>query len=205
MDSQPSASRSRKILRSAVVVGALGAIAAAGTFSAFSSTTSNDGNSFAAGTVYISDNDANAALYSLTNQKPGVTTEKCIKVTYTGSLDSDVRIYTDSTVNAFAQYVNLTITPGTQATSTFPDCTAFVADSGGAIYNGTLSNFASTKNSYDNGVSDYPGASATKWVTNDAVVYKVAVSVQDTNNANAGNASGYTSGSHKFIWEARSQ
>lgn len=196
--------RARQLLLSVLIVGMVG-LATFATFSAFSSTTENAGNSFAAGTVYISDNDAGSAMYSLTNQKPGTTTSKCIKVTYSGSLDADVKLYTTSTIGSVGQYVNLTITPGTQVTSVFPDCTGFVADATGALYSGTLAGFASTHGSYAAGLADFPGTLATKWVTNDSVVYRFDVSVQDNNAANGGSSGSLSTGSHTFTWEARNQ
>jgi len=192
----------RKVLLSLLVVGALGTIVGLGAFSAFSSTTTNSGNSFTAGSVVIGDNDSNLALYSLTNQKPGVTTDRCIKVTYSGSLDSTVKLYTTTPVNASAQYINLTIQKGTQSGTPSPwnDCTGFTADtSGGTPYTGTLSNFASTSTDWNNGLAVNPGA-ATQWAQNDALVYKFSTSVQDTPPAQ--NAS---SGAHTFTWEAQNQ
>jgi len=190
-----------KVLLTALCVGALGSLAAMGVFGAFSATTTNAGNTITAGTVAIADNDAGAAMYSLTNAKPGESVSKCIKVTYTGSLDADVRIYTTSTIGALGQYVELTITPGTQATSTFPSCTGFTPDSGGALYSGTLANFATTRNSYANGVVDYPG-SATKWAANESVVYQVTATLQSSAPEAA---QGATTGAHTFTWEARNQ
>ncbi len=190
-----------KVLLTALCVGALGSLAAMGVFGAFSSTTSNAGNTITAGTVAIADNDAGAAMYSLTAAKPGESVSKCIKVTYTGSLDADVHIYTTSTIGSLGQYVDLTITPGTQTTSTFPSCTGFTADSGGALYTGTLQSFGTTKNSYANGVVDYPG-SGTKWATNEAVVYQVTATLQ---SSAPDAAQGLTTGAHTFTWEARNQ
>ena len=190
-----------KVLLTALCVGALGSLAAMGVFGAFSATTTNAGNSIAAGTVAIADNDAGAAMYSLAAAKPGDSVSKCIKVTYTGSIDADVRIYTTSTIGSLGQYVDLTITPGTQATSTFPSCTGFTADASGALYSGTLQNFGSTKNSYANGVVDNPG-SGTKWATNEAVVYQVTATLQ---SSAPDTAQGLTTGSHTFTWEARNQ
>ena len=57
-------SRGRKALLSLLLVGVIGTVAGVGTYSAFSATTVNPGNTFAAGTVVISDNDANAAMYT---------------------------------------------------------------------------------------------------------------------------------------------
>jgi hypothetical protein len=192
---------STKVLLTALCVGALGSFAAMGVFGAFSATTTNAGNTITAGTVAIADNDAGAAMYSITNAKPGESVSKCIKVTYTGSIDADVHIYTSSTIGALGQYVDLTITPGSQATPTFPSCTGFTADSGGALYTGTLANFATTKNTYANGVVDYPG-SGTKWAANEAVVYQVTATLQSS--APEG-AQGATTGAHTFTWEARNQ
>jgi hypothetical protein len=192
---------STKVLLTALCVGALGSLAAMGVFGAFSSTTTNAGNTITAGTVAIADNDAGAAMYSIASAKPGESVSKCIKVTYTGSLDADVHIYTGSTIGSLGQYVDLTITPGTQTTSTFPSCTGFTADPGGAIYTGTLQNFGSTKNSYANGVVDYPG-SGTKWATNESVVYQVTAALQ---SSAPDAAQGLTTGAHTFTWEARNQ
>src|SRR5262249_47178128 len=139
---------------------------------------------------------------SVTNAKPGESVTKCIKVTYTGNLDSDVRIFTTSSIGSLGQYVDLTITPGTQSSSTFPSCTGFVADSGGALFTRTPANFGTNKNSYANGVSDYPGTSATKWVANDAVVYQITATLQ---SGAPDAAQGLTTGAHTFTWEARNQ
>ena len=188
---------SRKILLTLLVVGVLGGVAVVGTLSAFSSTTTNTDNSFAAGTVTLTDNDSGAVLYSVSNQKPGVDTVKCIELTYSGSLDTDVTLYTPSTVNASAQYINLTIEKGTSDTSTFPDCGTFTAEA--TIFNGTLADFASTRNSYASGILAFPGAQ-TAWAEDDTLVYRFTLSVQDDNAAQ-----GASSGLHTFTWEARNQ
>ena len=187
----------RKIFLTCAVLASVTTVAGFVTFSAFSSTTSNSGNTFDAGSVVLADNDSGAAMYTVSNQKPGQSTVKCIKLTYTGSLDADVKLYTTSSVNASAQYLDLVVEKGTSDTSTFPNCGTFTSQS--TLYSGTLSNFASTKNSYANGIAAYPG-SATKWVANDTLVYRFTVSVQDSNSAQ-----GATSGSHAFTWQANSQ
>ena len=64
----------RKLLLSCLVLGVVGAAAGFSTFSAFSGTTTNSGNTFATGTVTISDNDAGGALYNVPNALPGVNT-----------------------------------------------------------------------------------------------------------------------------------
>jgi hypothetical protein len=187
------------MLRALVGIGLAGAAAAFGTVSSFSASTSNPDDLIATGTVAIADNDSDTAMYSLSNAKPGTTVDRCIKVTYTGSLDADVKLYAAGTVAALGPYVDLQITPGTQASSTFADCTGFVADAGGAIFNGTLDGFFTTKTSYATGIAFNPGG-ATKWAQNNTAVFRFRVTVQD-NQA----AAGKTTGLHGFTWEARNQ
>jgi predicted ribosomally synthesized peptide with SipW-like signal peptide len=194
--------KKEKVLLSFLLIGVLGGLAGLGVYSAFSSTTTNSGNDFTTGSVTISDNDSNQALYSVTNQKPGDSpTSSCIKVTYTGSLAADVKLYTSSSIGAVGQYVDLTITPGTQSSSTFPDCTGFTADGSGPIYSGTLQNFASSHSSYANGLVDYPG-STSAWNQNNSVVYQFTVSLQ---SGAPDSAQGLSTGSHAYTWEARNQ
>ena len=197
-------SKTRKMLITLLVIGVVGTLAGVGTFSAFSSTTDNTGNSFDAGTVYIADNDAGSAMYNVTNAKPATTVTKCIKVTYTGTLDADVKLYTTSTVNALGSYIDLTIDKGTlSGANTFPNCTNYVNETSG-IFSGTLANFTTTKNNYTNGIAVNPGA-GTKWVTNDYVVYRFTLTLQDNNAANGGAGGALLSGAHSFTWEARNQ
>jgi hypothetical protein len=190
-----------KILRTLVVLGLLACIAGAGVFSALSSQTDNPGNVVTAGTVTLGDNDAGSAVYTLTAAKPGDSQTSCIKVTYTGSLDANVRIYTPSTIGALGPNVNLKVEPGSQASPSFPSCAGFIPDAGGALFEGTLASFGSEKNSYANGVVDFPGA-GTKWATNDSVVYRVTATL----SASAPDAAqGQTTGTHVIRWEAQNQ
>ncbi len=194
--------KTRKLLLTALTVSVVGSILAFGTFSAFSSSTENPGNNFDAGTVYISDNDANSALYNVTNRKPGDFVERCIKVTYGGSFTSTVKLYLPDTINAqVGDYTSLTITSGTGDQA---DCSNFTADvSGSNVYTGELDDFATSHNSWANGLVDNPLAQSS-WVTNDAVTYKFRVELQDDNGANKpGGGTGYQSGTHKYVWEAR--
>jgi len=193
--------RKEKGLLSVLLVGLLGGVAGLGVFGAFSSTTTNPNNEFSVGSVTIGDNDSGQALYSVSNRKPGDSVTSCIKVTFSGTLPSNVRLYTTSTIGTVGQYIDLVITPGTQASSTFPDCTGFTPDASGAIYTGTLSNFAATKNSYANGVVDFPGATSS-WTQNNAVVYRFQVTLQ---SSPPDSIQGQTTGQHAFTWEAREQ
>lgn len=192
--------RSRKLLASLLVLSALGGLSGAASLSAFFSSSDNQGQTFAAGTVHVSDDDVNAAMFDLTSQKPGTTTERCIRVTYDGSLGAEVRLHTDSTIGGLGPYLNLTITPGTGSGGAFPSCASFTPDSAGPLYNGTLAAFRSTHSSWATGLVDQgPGAAAT-WTTNDSVVYRFAVSVQDNDAAR-----NQSTGSHRFLMEARNE
>ncbi len=193
--------RSRKMLLTLLVIGVVGTMAGIGTFSAFSSTTSNTGNSFAAGTVYISDNDAGSVLYSVSNQKPLDTVQSCIQITYSGTLPANVRLYTPSSINAVGQYLTLSIDKGTGA-GAFPSCAGFTSEAN--IYSGTLSNFAASNNSYATGISTFPGVQ-TQWNQNDVLVYRFTVTLQDNNLANGGAGGPLSTGLHSFTWEAQNQ
>lgn len=76
------ASTPRKILATLLVLTLMGAVTGGATVSALQSNTESTGNSFAAGSVGISDNDGASALYSVSGLEPGQGVEKCIKVTY---------------------------------------------------------------------------------------------------------------------------
>jgi predicted ribosomally synthesized peptide with SipW-like signal peptide len=191
-----------KVLRTLLVLGIVACIAGAGVFSAFSSKTENSGNIITTGTVTIEDNDAGAALYSLTAAKPGESKSSCIKVTYKGSLPATVKLFTESTIGALGPYVNLKVEAGTQTTTTFPSCEGFTAYStGGTVYEGTLSAFATEKNSYTNGISTFP-TGQTKWETNNSVIYKFTATLS---SSAPNTAQGATTGSHAFTWEAQNQ
>lgn len=190
--------KTRKTLRSLAVVGVVGGLASLGSFSAFSGQAENPSNELKAGTVSLLDNDVGGSLYQLLNSKPGLTKEACIRVSYGGTLDADMKIYTAGAIAALGEHVTVKVEPGSQSSPSFPSCTGFNADAGGAIFDDKLSNFPT---SYDTGVSDYPG-SATKWANGDAVVYRVtttlAAGIPDT-------LQGASTGSHALRFEARNQ
>lgn len=185
--------RGRKLLLTLLVIGVVGSIAGIGTFSAFSDTTENSGNTFAAGTVYIVDNDAGAAMYNATNQGPGDSVEGCITVTYLGSLDSAVRLYANVAAGAINNLVNVQIEEGSTTTG-FNDCSGFT--SSGTIFNDRLNNLPS---GWAGGVATGPSP----WAQNDAVAYRFTVSLVDNNSANGGAGGSLAAGSTEFVWEAR--
>ena len=189
-------SRGRKTLLTLLLVGVIGTVAGIGTFSAFSATTVNAGNTFDAGTVVISDNDAGSAMYNITGAKPNDVVVRCIRVTYTGSLPSTVKLYTTTPINPFGQYVTLAVDKGSMpAGTTFPNCIGFTSES--SVFTGTLSGFAASDTSFATGAAANPGAQ-TQWNLNDTLVYRFTLTMQDNPLAVGG-----SSGTHSFTWEAQ--
>jgi hypothetical protein len=68
----------RRVLGSVAVVALLGAMAALPTWSAFSGTTADAGNSFQAGTVTLTDDDSTSAMMTLGGMRPGDGDSACI-------------------------------------------------------------------------------------------------------------------------------
>lgn len=186
-------SRTRKLLLTATVVGGTAAVAGAGVFAAFTATTVNTGNQISSGTVALTNNNPGASfLYNVTNQGPGAVTQRCIRVTYAGSLPSTVRLYRGGTVTNGTAF-NLQIERGTGVTGGFPSCTGFTAAA--SIYNGTLGAFPTT-------YAAAPDAKGSAWAQNDFVDYRITVTVVDDPTPNT-HLTPVASGAHDFTWEAR--
>lgn len=192
---------SRRPLASLAVLLAVGVVVGAGTYSAFSSSTESDGNSFAAGTVYISDNDAGAAMLSLTNAVPGDSDTSCVRVTYAGSLPATVRLYGSSS-GALAPYLTLTVTRGTDAAPSFDSCTGFTADAtnyigagAGVVYSGSLSAYPTAGSPLIEPTAGTPET----WTTSEVHSYRFVISLDNNLSAQGQSA---TAG---FTWEARNQ
>ena len=166
MDRIHRMSRGRKTLLSLLLVGALGAVAGIGTFSAFSATTVNAGNTFDAGTVVISDNDANSAMYNITDAKPNDVVVRCIRVTYTGTLPSTVRLYTTHPVERVRTVREPDDRQGHQPGAPFPDCTGFTSEATRSSA-GTLGELRGAHTNFGNGSVANPGAQ-TQWNQNDS-------------------------------------
>jgi hypothetical protein len=154
---------------------------------AFVDTTDNTSNQFQAGTVVLNDDDGGVTrLFNLTNMAPTVVRENCIRVDYTGSLASNVRLYGSSS-GSLGQYLDVTIDVGTGGS--FGNCSGFT---GSNIYTGTLSDFAATRTNYTNGLQGWNGA------TNPSNrVYRIRVTLQDDNAAQG------LSATADFTWEAQ--
>jgi len=187
----------RKILGGLLVVGLTAAISGAATSAAFSSSSANAGNSYAAGTVRLTDDDAAAAMWGVTGLLPSATVVRCIRVTYSGTLAAIVRIYATSVADPLDQYLTLAIEKGTMPSATaFPNCTGFSTEA--TIYAGSLQTFRNTQTSFGTGATAFPGTQ-TQWNNGDALVYRLTVTVGSSTASQ-----GLTS-NEGFTWEARNQ
>lgn len=185
--------RRRRVVPVVVVVALLAA--AFGTVqasrAAFNSTTSNEANSFAAGTVVLGDDDAGGVMFNLSGMTPGSTATKCVNVTYTGSIAANVKLYGSVGGTGLAPYLDVVVDVGTSATggATF-SCTGFA--SGTNLFTNTLSTFGATHTNHANGLAGFAGATNPT-----SKSYRFTITLQDANAAQ-----GLTASS-TFTWEAQ--
>ena len=189
----------RRILTSILVVGVLGSVAALGIFGLFSATTQNSGNELTAGTVAISDNDGGAAMFNVRGARPNDSWTRCIKVTYTGSLPADVKLYTRDVIGPLAEYLNLQIIQGQQANPVFPGCTGFTADATGTLFDGPIG--SPTPGNWDSGLPVVPSGH-TSWQTGDTLVFKMTMTLDP---ATPDTLQASSTGTLTSVWESRNQ
>ncbi|MFJ4221318.1 hypothetical protein [Curtobacterium luteum] len=175
---------------------ASGVVVSTASYSAFSATTVNPTSNWTAGTVALSDDDANTALFTVTGLKPGSTGTNCIAVTSTGSLPSTVKLYgtNAATTNALATNINLTVEQGTGGG--FGSCTGFTpAATSGTLYTGTVGGFGSTSTNFANGVGTWAPTGA----ASETRVYRFTYTVPTSapNSVQGGTAA------LGFTWEAQ--
>jgi hypothetical protein len=157
---------------------------------AFTATTDNAANNWTAGTVTLGDDDSNGAMFAATNIRPGSTGEKCIKLTYNGSLSASVKLYGTAVSGALSPYIDLVVEEGSGGN--FGSCTGFVASA--TDYTGTLAAFGSGKTDHASGVGSFAPTGAGQQKTY-RIAYTVNASTPDSAQGAAANAT--------FTWEAR--
>lgn len=194
--SLPSSFSAKQLLVASSVplaVLASGALVWQSSHAAFSDTTSNPTNNWAAGTVVLNDDDNNTAMFNATNLKPSQTGTKCIAVTSTGSLPSTVKLYGTAyaTTNGLASNINLTVEEGTGATSS--TCAGFTG--GSTLFTGTLASFGTTRTSFATGVSSWAPTGA----ASETKAYRVTYTV----NANTPDSAQGGTAALGFTWEAQ--
>jgi hypothetical protein len=147
-----AAIRSPRLIRTMIVAGLIAGILASGmlvwgsSHALFSGTTTTPANSWAAGTVSIGDDDAAAAMFTVTGILPGDSGSKCITVTYTGNVNADVRLYATLTGTGLGTYLDTVIDQGTGAS--FASCTSFVTE---VSTTGTMATFAAARTNFATG------------------------------------------------------
>lgn len=211
--SQPRLDRKTKSALIVFLIGVIASVVGLATWSAFSSTTSNAGNQFQTGSVTLTDNDSGSAMFNMTGAGPNDTVSKCITVSYTGTLTSNVRLYGAATAgNGLDSYLDLKVTRGTfsGATPANMACTDgagsnFVADSvtysggngagaNGVLFNTRMNNYPTT---WAAGIADAPGGTPEPWTNPENHVYRFDVTVADDNNA------ANKTHTQTFTWEAQ--
>jgi hypothetical protein len=175
---------------------ASGVVVSTASYSAFSATTVNPTSNWTAGSVALSDDDNNTALFNATGLKPGSTGANCITVTSTGTLPSTVKLYgtNAATTNALASNINLTVEQGTGGG--FGSCTGFTAAStNGTLYSGTVAGFGTASTNFATGV----GSWAPTGSGSESRVYRFTYTVSSTapNTVQGGTAA------LGFTWEAQ--
>lgn len=168
------------------------AVAVRSSSAAFTATTANTGNSWEAGSVTLGDDDSDTAMFSVTGMMPGDPEVRCIEVSYSGSLDADVKLYGAITGGTgLEDYIDITVERGTGGS--FGDCSGFSASE--SVYTGTLAGLATDHTSFADGAGTWApvGGGPT-----DAVVYRFTTALQDDVQAQ-GLATTAT-----FTWEAQS-
>ena len=157
-------------------------------YSAFSDTATNSGNTWSSGSVTLA-NDAGSAMFTANNLAPGAVGSNCIKVTNTSTLPTTTKLY--AAVGAQAalnSQLTITVTQGTGGS--FGNCSGFTADaSGSQVYTGTLANLISTRTGFANGAVTSLASASNK-------TFKIDYSLSST-------APQATQGSASFTWEAQ--
>jgi hypothetical protein len=174
-----------------------GATIGTASYAAFSATTTSPTSNWAAGTVALSDDDSATALFTATNLEPGATDTRCIAVTSSGSLASDVRLYgtAPATTNALSSHITLTVTQGTGG-SFAGGCAGFTPlASGSAVYSGSLADFGTTATSYATGLGTWTPTGAAP----ETRVFQIAYTL----DAGAPNTTQSGTAALGFTWEAQ--
>jgi hypothetical protein len=188
-----------------VVLGLVAAAAGSGTFAAFVATSGNDGDRIESGSVAIDDNDNGSAVVSLSGAEPGALNTGCIKVSFSGSLDSDVRMYGTTSGTGLDQYLELRVTRGSFSPSEpafsscanfQPDATDYIGQGQGIVYDGTLQGYP---DNYAAGIVDPPSGGPEVWSNGESHVYRFEVTLRHNMAAQGLNAT------QLFTWEARNQ
>ena len=200
MSNHETQGRKHRIFITVAVVALMAGVAVFTTSAAFTATSSNPGNLIEAGTVSIGDSDAGTGkLYDALAQRPGAgngPVAACIRVTYSGSLASAVKLYRSAVTNG--DKFRLTVERGgtsLSAPAADMNCTNFSATS--TAFDNTLDQFPTT---YAAGVDGR--AAGAPWSSGQSVDYRFTIYPVDDSTPNA-HTTAVDTGAHSFTWEAQ--
>jgi hypothetical protein len=201
------------IAMAAVLAGLIGsgALIANASFSAFSSTTSNAGNNWSAGTVTLTDDDTGYSMFSTSttahgeansaNMKPGQSVVSCVKVTYSGNLASTVKLYATSVTDnvgvstGMVAYLHVKVEEGT-AGAFGSACTGFAGAS--TIWGGT-NNAADLISAFPTTYAAGQASGLASWTNGSLRAYRFTMTV----DSSAPDTSQGASASATFNWQAQ--
>ncbi|MEQ1737706.1 MAG: hypothetical protein ABL886_15035 [Rhodoglobus sp.] len=173
---------------------ASGLLVAQASYSAYSTTTANPTSNWTTGTLALTDDDSNTALFTASSLVPGSTGTKCIVVTSASTVPTTIKLYgtTPSTTLALSTWIDLTVTLGAGGSNA--TCTGFVADiTNPSVYSGTLAAFGTSATSFSNGLGVWaPAAAGSK-------TYRFVYTV----NSAAPNSTAGGTAAIGFTWEAQ--
>ncbi len=182
---------STRVLAAALAILAALVLTVQATNAAFTSSTDNSGNAFGAGTVTLTDADSGVAMFNATNLAPYDTATGCIDVTYSGSLDAEVRLFgAIAGGTGLEGYLTLDVERGTGDCASFGTAT-LVWD---GTVDGDLGSFLGAHSDFATGIG---GWSPTGGGPDDTVPFRFTVTLQDDNNAQGETAT------VAFSWESR--
>jgi hypothetical protein len=141
----------------------------------FAGTTSTPTNSWAAGAVSLSDDDSSTAMFTTaTSIVPGDSGTECIKVTFTGNMNANVRLYASLGGTGLGTYIDLVIDQGNGGDSS--TCSGFVMETSTGTL--TMAAFAAARTNYATGFGTWAPTANLQTRT-----YRVAWSIQSNNSA----------------------
>lgn len=188
--------RAALAITTAATVAALTVVAVPGTMGAFTASTSNPGNNFAAGTLTMTNSKASAAILTMSNMQPGDSQLGTLRITNSGSLAAAMVLNEGSiTNNGPAGSGNL----AGQLTLLIQDCgtaaDAACTATSPTVYSGAFNGVA------PNTVLSGAGGAGSKWAAGEGHTYQFTVTLPTA----AGNEYQGTSASAAFSWNATAQ
>lgn len=130
---------------------------------AFTASTGNGSNSFSTGTVTLSSAPV-SSVFTVSGLKPGSTGSACVTVSYTGSLESSIRMFASAfgDTNSMGSYITFKIEQTAGAgTVTAPSCTGY--GTALTLYDFSMASLSTIATGYSSGLGSWvPSGAATR-------------------------------------------